>query len=110
MTTYIAESQSGLFEFNSLADLDALRPFRYSRTLPLKESQPTTHQTVAEVSTFAQAEWRPDPRLNAMLGLRWDGTAFLTAPARNTLVEQVLGERTDRAPSDWTKFQPRAQL
>jgi hypothetical protein len=110
MTTYIAESQSGLFEFNSLADLDALRPFRYSRSLPLEESQPTTHQSIAELSTFAQAEWRPHPRLNAMLGLRWDGTAFLTAPARNALVEQVLGERTDRRPSDWTKFQPRAQL
>ena len=110
MTTYIAESQSGLFEFNSLADLEAKKPSRYSRTLPLSESQPTTRQSVAELGGFAQAEWRPNPRLSAMVGLRWDGTAFLTAPARNPLVEQVLGERTDRKPSDWTKFQPRAQL
>jgi hypothetical protein len=110
MTTYIAESQSGLFEFNSLADLEALRPFRYSRTLPLEDPRPTTHQQVAELGAFTQAEWRPNARLSAMLGLRWDGTDFLTAPARNPLVEQVLGERTDRRPSDWTKFQPRAQL
>jgi len=110
LTTYIAESQSGLFEFNSLSDLEALRPFRYSRTLPLAEAQPTTHQNVAEVAAFAQGEWRPSSRVNLMLGLRWDGTMFLTAPARNALVEEVLGERTDRRPSDWTKLQPRVQI
>ena len=110
LTTYIAESQSGLFEFNSLSDLEALRPFRYSRTLPLEEAKPTTHQSVAELAAFAQGEWRPNARLNAMFGVRWDGTAFLTAPGRNPLVEQVLGERTDRRPADWTKLQPRAQI
>jgi hypothetical protein len=110
MTTYIAESQSGLFEFNSLAELETKKPSRYSRTLPLREARPTTRQSVAELAGFVQAEWRPSPRLSAMAGVRWDGTAFLTAPARNPLVEQVLGERTDRKPSDWTKFQPRAQL
>jgi len=110
LTTYIAESQSGLFEFNSLSDLEAKRPFRYSRTLPLTEAQPTTHQSVLEVGAFTQAEWRPSARVTAMLGLRWDGTAFLTAPSRNILVEQVLGERTDRLPTDLTKLQPRAQI
>ena len=48
--------------------------------------------------------------LTTTLGVRWDGSAFLTAPPRNALVEQVLGERTDRAPSDWSKIQPRVQL
>ena len=110
LTTYIAESQSGLFEFNSLSDLEALRPFRYSRTLPLEEAQPTTHQSVAELGAFAQGEWRPSLRLTAMFGVRWDGTAFLSAPARNALVEQTLGERTDRRPTDWTKLQPRGQI
>ena len=110
MTTYIAESQSGLFEFNSLAELETKKPSRYSRTLPLREARPTTRQSVAELAGFVQAEWRPSPRVSAMAGVRWDGTAFLTAAARNPLVEQVLGERTDRKPADWTKFQPRAQL
>jgi hypothetical protein len=108
--TYIAEAQSGLFEFNSLADLEARRAARYSRTLPLAEAHPTTRQSVLELGAFAQAEWRPHPRVSAMVGLRWDGTAFLTAPARNALVEQTLGARTDRRPADWTKVQPRAQL
>lgn len=109
-TTYIAESQSGLFEFNSLGDLEARHPFRYSRTVPLEESRPTTRQSVLELGGFAQAEWRPSRHVSAMLGVRWDGTAFLTAPRRDTLVEQVLGERTDRRLADWTKVQPRAQL
>ncbi len=108
--TYIAESQSGLFEFNSLAELEAQRPSRYSRTLPLVETAPMTRQQVLELGAFVQAEWRPSARIGVTSGLRWDGTAFLTAPTRNTLVEQVLGERTDRAPTDWTQFEPRAQV
>src|SRR5262249_56382827 len=40
LTTYIAESQSGLFEFNSLADLVAKRPFGYHRPPPLQECRP----------------------------------------------------------------------
>lgn len=110
LRTYIAEAQGGLFEFNNLADLDNLRPARYSRTLPLTDSKPTTEQNVLELSAFAQAEWRPTSRITATMGLRWDGSTFLTAPPRNALVEQALGERTDRAPTDWTKIQPRAQI
>ena len=110
LSTYIAEAQGGLFEFNSLADLDNLKPARYSRTLPLTDPRPATHQSVLETGVFAQAEWRPTPRLTTTLGMRWDGSAFLTAPPRTALVEQVLGERTDRAPSDFSKVQPRAQV
>ena len=110
MTTYIAEAQSGLFEFNSLADLEARRASRYSRTLPLVEARPTTRQRVLELAAFTQAEWRPNARTSVMAGLRWDGTAFLTAPAHSAIVQQTLGEQTDRAPRDWTKIQPRAQV
>jgi hypothetical protein len=110
MTTYIAEAQSGLFEFNSLADLEAKRAARYSRTLPLSEARPTTRQNVLELGAFTQAEWRPNERTSVMLGLRWDGTAFLTAPAHSAIVEQILNEDTDRKPTDWTKLQPRAQV
>lgn len=110
LRTYIAESQSGLFEFNNLADLDNLRPARYTRTLPLTDAEPTTHQTVLELGAFVQADWRPTSRVAALFGLRWDGTTFLSAPPRNELVEELLGERTDRAPKDFTKLQPRAQV
>ena len=111
LSTYIAESQSGLFEFNSLADLDdAASRLGTAERCRLTDPQPTTHQSVLELGLFAQAEWRPTPRMTTTLGLRWDGSAFLTAPPRNALVEQVLGERTDRAPKDWTKIEPRAQI
>ncbi len=110
LDTYIAESQSGLFEFNSLADLDAEKVTKYSRTLPLEEAQPHTHQSILELGADTQAEWRPRTDITATVGLRWDGTDFLTAPTRDTLVERVLDERTDRTPTDWTKLQPRAQI
>ena len=110
LTTYIAEAQSGLFEFQSLGDLEQRTAFRYSRTLPLSESRPTTDQRVLELGAFAQAEWQPAPRMTATLGLRWDGSAFLNTPPRNALIGQQLGERTDRPLRDWTKVQPRAQL
>ena len=110
LSTYIAESQGGLFEFQSLRDLEQRRAFRYSRTVPLGDVRPSTRQRVLEVGAFAQAEWQPTTALTTTFGVRWDGTAFLTSPPRNALVEQVLGSRTDRAPSDWSKFQPRVQL
>ena len=110
LKTYIAEAQGGLFEFQSLADLENRKAFRYSRTLPLTDARPATRQRIAEVGVFGQGEWRVRTGITATLGLRWDGTVFLDAPPRNPLVEQVLGERTDRAPRDWTKVQPRAQL
>ncbi len=109
LTTYIAESQGGLFEFQSLSDLEARRAFRYSRTVPLTERQATTHQKVLEMGAFAQAEWRPSARQSVTAGLRWDGTAFLNAPERNASLEQMLGQRLDRAPRDWSKWQPRLQ-
>ncbi len=110
LNTYIAESQGGLFEFQSIADLEARRAFRYSRTVPLIESAPTTHQQVIELAAYAQADWRVNRALSLQAGLRWDAIDFLTAAPRNPLVEQVLNERTDRAPSDWKKAQPRVQL
>lgn len=109
LQTYIAESQGGLFEFQSLRDLEQRRAFRYSRTVPLVDPRPSTRQRVLELGAFAQAEWQLSPSIAVTAGLRWDGTAFLSTPPRNALVEQVLGERTDRAPSDWTKLQPRLQ-
>ncbi|HKS07136.1 MAG TPA: carboxypeptidase-like regulatory domain-containing protein [Gemmatimonadaceae bacterium] len=110
LETYIAEGQSGLFEFQSLADLEALQAFRYSRTLPLAELSPTTKQRVLELGLFAQGEWRVRPEMTLMTGVRWDGTAFLDAARRNPLVEAELGRRTDVTPEDWSKWQPRAEL
>jgi hypothetical protein len=108
--TYIPVEQGGLFEFESLADLDALKPSRYSRQVPLGAGDDEARQYVLDGGAFAQAEWRMDERLTASLGLRYDVTGFLTAAVRNPLLEQDLGLRTDRAPTDWSNVQPRGQV
>jgi hypothetical protein len=110
LNTYLSIETGGLFDFNSLADLEALRPVRYRRDVPLRSLEPTSKQYVADLAAFAQAEWRPTPRVTATVGLRYDVTSFLTAPERNAVVERTLGLRTDVAPTDWNNLQPRAQL
>jgi hypothetical protein len=110
LRTYIPIEQGGLFEFETLADLEALRPFRYSRQVPLNEGEQWARQYVLDGGVFAQGEWRPGDRLVASLGARWDVTSFLTAAPRNRVVEETLGLRTDRTPTDWDNVQPRAQV
>ena len=108
--TLIAESQSGLFVFPSIAALDAMTPNRFTRTVPLAGSSPETHQRVLELGMFSQAVYHASSRLTVSGGLRWDATQFLTAPARNAVVDAAFGVNTARAPSDWHQIQPRAQL
>jgi len=108
--TYIAESQGGLFVFPSIAALDALAPIRFTRTVPLQGVAPATRQHILELGAFAQTEWLATDRLTVTMGLRWDATQFLTAPAQNLAVDQAFGVETARAPSDWHQWQPRAQL
>jgi len=108
--TLVAESQSGLFTFPSIAALEARAPNRFQRTVPLSGTSPVTQQQVLDVGAFAQAEWRMSDAVTLTGGLRWDGTGFLTAPPTNTAVDAAFNVMTGRAPSDWLQFQPRAQL
>jgi len=101
---------NGRFFFNSLADLEAQRPSRYVREVFLGQGQPIVQYNVIDWAFFGQMETNLMPNLNLMAGLRWDGTAFLTAPAYNQLADQKLGIRTDRKPVDWNNLQPRFQL
>uniref|UniRef100_UPI00333FB3D4 carboxypeptidase regulatory-like domain-containing protein n=1 Tax=Gemmatimonas sp. TaxID=1962908 RepID=UPI00333FB3D4 len=106
---YLPVEQRGLFEFDNLAQLDALTPARYSRQVPLRAGGTTADFTVADLSTFAQSEWHWGRGVTASAGVRLDGVQFLTAAAYNPLVEQRLGVRTDEKPSNWI-VSPRAQL
>lgn len=108
--TLIAESQTGLFVFPSIAALEAKTPNRFSRTVPLSGTSPETKQHVLELGFYSQVEWQVNDRLTATAGLRWDGTDFLTAPPANTTVDAAFGVNTHRAPNDWKQFQPRGQL
>ncbi|MEI6739175.1 MAG: TonB-dependent receptor [Gemmatimonadaceae bacterium] len=108
--TLIAESQSGLFVFPSIAALEAGTPNRFTRTVPLSGASPVTQQQVLEVGAYAQAEWAWSPHWELMAGMRWDGTVFGTAPPTRADVDAAFGVHTGRAPRDLAQWQPRAEL
>src|SRR5262249_37660864 len=68
LTTTIAESQTGLFTFPSIAALDNELPSRFQRTVPLTGAAPASALTVLDVSAFAQAAWRPSAKLAVKVG------------------------------------------
>lgn len=106
---YLPVEQRGLFEFDNLAQLDALTPARYSRQVPLRVGGTTARFSVADLSAFVQEEWSPRPGLALSTGVRLDGVLFRDAAAYNPLVEQRLGARTDFTPRNWI-LSPRAQV
>ncbi len=106
---YLPIEQRGLFEFDNLAQLDALTPARYSRQVPLRAGGTTAEFTVADLSAFAQSEWTPTSGVTASAGLRLDGVLFMTGARYNPLVAQRLGARTDMTPRHWL-VSPRAQI
>lgn len=108
--TLIAESQSGLFVFPSIAALEARQPNRFTRTVPVEGAAPITRQVVVELGLFSQVEWQASERLTITGGVRWDATAFRSAAASSAAVDAAFGVRTARAPADWGQVQPRAQL
>ena len=108
--TVIAEAQSGLFVFPSIQALAESRADRFTRTVPLSGAAPTTRQRVLELGAFTQAEWQPSTAFSLTAGWRWDATAFLDAPATDSAVDRAFSVRSSQAPSDWTQWQPRAQI
>ena len=109
METYLSSEQNGRFFFNSLTDLQNLKPYRYAREVPLNGA-PIVKQTVLDVSAYAQADYNPSPSLNLVFGVRYDATAFLTNGIYNAKVDKALGVRTDVKPQDWNNIQPRVQM
>ncbi|MFN8670119.1 MAG: TonB-dependent receptor [Gemmatimonadaceae bacterium] len=107
--TFIAESQSGLFVFPSIAALQSGTPNRFTRTVPLGGPSPVTRQRVLELGAFSQAEWEVSNRLTITGGVRWDATAFLSAPPTTRAVDSLFGVRTGAAPRDLFQLQPRIQ-
>lgn len=106
---YLPIEQRGLFEFDNLAQLDALTPARYSRQVPLRPGGTTAEFSIADVSAFLQDEWSPVAGVTVSAGARLDGVLFQDGAAYNPLVEQRLGVRTDVTPRNWI-VSPRAQL
>lgn len=108
--TLIAEAQSGLFVFPSLAALEARQPNRFARTVPITGNAPITAQHIVELGVFGQMEWQLSDRVTWTTGLRWDATTFLNAPPTDRAVDTTFGVRTSRAPRDLAQLQPRTQI
>ena len=109
LDTYISSEQNGRFVFNSLKEFNDLNPSRYAREVPL-QGVPSVQQYVVNASLFGQVQYNPLPNVEAIVGLRWDLTSYLTPGAYNPKVQEALGLRTDNNPTDWNNFQPRLQL
>ena len=109
LSMFVSIETDGLFQFPSLAALEARRPSSYARLVPLQNLEPRMRQWVYDGGVFAQGEFRVRDNLNVTAGLRADMTAFLTGANRNEKVESALGKRTDLTPVD-VAIQPRAQL
>lgn len=107
-----SNNQGGLFEFNSLAELESRRPFRYTRQAPLRERLNFATPRALWSGVFAQTEYVVSPALTVQAGLRWDAQFYLNNPERNPAAEEAFGMRTDRfADADLLGgFQPRLQL
>ncbi|WP_029288597.1 TonB-dependent receptor [Pedobacter sp. R20-19] len=109
MDTYISSEQNGRFIFNSLADFNNLNASRYAREAPIN-GIPSVQQYILNASLFGQVEFDISKNINAMFGLRYDVTSFLTQADYNPVVERTLGLRTDSKITDAGKIQPRIQL
>ncbi|HMI01079.1 MAG TPA: carboxypeptidase regulatory-like domain-containing protein [Pedobacter sp.] len=109
MDTYISSEQNGRFIFNSLADFNNLNASRYAREAPIN-GEPSVQQYILNASVFGQVEFDIAPNINAMFGVRYDVTSFLTQADYNPVVEKTLGLRTDSKITDAGKIQPRLQL
>ncbi len=104
-------NQGGLFEFNSLAELESRRPFQYTRQAPFGERLNFATPRSMWTGFFAQTEYTASPTVTVQAGLRWDAQFFLNQPRRNEAAEAAFDITTGQFPkADLTGFQPRLQV
>jgi hypothetical protein len=101
---------AGIFDFASIADLEARRPSRYTRSIRRDASAPVAAFDVQEYAAYLQDDWQITPRLLAQVGVRYDVSRYSDKPGRVVDVERAFGFTTGRAPIDDNNFSPRASL
>jgi hypothetical protein len=101
-------ASGGVYRFESLADLEANRPSRYTRNL-LQDgnADPRVRFSMIQLGAWVQDEWEVGDRLTLQLGLRVERTTFGDTPARNPGILEAFGERTDRLPGGTLELSPR---
>jgi outer membrane receptor protein involved in Fe transport len=106
----------GTFRFRSLSDFENRAPDTFTRALPVDTSSalpfeerfPKAVYDVREWALYAQDQWQVTPRLNVMLGLRYDLTDFPDRPAPNPAVTAAFPDiDVSRNPRDEDNIAPR---
>ena len=110
-STYGSEL-NGRFYFNNtggtaLDNFDALKPYRYTREVPLVDD-PSVTQGIFNSALYAQMETTLARGLKVVAGLRADYTYYPSAPV-NQLVLDELGLSTDNSLTTF-QLQPRVQF
>jgi hypothetical protein len=93
---------SGVYNFNSLADYAARRPFNFTQGFAGEGTNgATTQPNINEYAFFAQDSWRTSDRLTLNYGIRYDLFDYAANNIRNPN-QQLLaaGLRTDSIPID----------
>jgi hypothetical protein len=86
----------GTFYFNSLAELDSLKPASFTRTLAPRLREGTSRNG----AIYLGDTWRRSAALQLTYGLRLEASSFSGAPAYNAAVDSLFGYRTDRFSSE----------
>lgn len=102
------EGSIGIYEFASIAALEAGNPFRYQIRSPGPGIEdPATVFSVFQVGAYAQDEWLATDQLTLIFGVRADMPIMLDDPPMNPAVGTTFGQATDEVPSGNIVFQPR---
>jgi hypothetical protein len=96
----------GRFRFNSLADVEAGRPFEYRVGQPLVGDGAVRFSST-QYSGYLQDEWQAAETFRVTLGVRADVPTFGDRPPYNAVVDSVFGRRTDEIPTGNVQWSPR---
>lgn len=97
----------GVYEFDSLADLEANNPSGYVVNVPIGGFDGVAEWSTISMGLYAQDQYHLNERLNLTLGLRADIPIFLDDPRANPEFEQAFGFSTASSPSGNISWQPR---
>ena len=92
----LLEEKTGVYYYNSLAELAANTPSLYTRILGA--SAANTSRSGAAL--YAGDAWQPRPGLEIDFGLRAEGSAYGAAPVANPAVAAEFGLSTGQFPSE----------
>lgn len=97
----------GVYEFESLADLEAGNVDRYTISVPIGGFDGFAEWSFLSLGFYVQDQWHLNENLNVNLGVRADVPVFLDDPRANPAFEQSFGFSTASSASGNISWQPR---